>query len=196
MEPEGVLHRSRGQTYSIPSPKGQTHVFPTSTANKTCVASSKESTSASKNSPDRKLAFEPEVAEGIPESLVERGVEADSANHLCDDDVTTVTALDAVSEASEAELDSPEGLFFHEGFLSFASRDCLVVPLDLLANYASKTKKLDLSFNCLVNVKGLEAFVDLEELVLDNNDLTDDINFPNFPKLRTLSINKNKVCAV
>ena len=188
VEPEGVLHRSRAQPYAIPSPKGQTHVLPTPKKFNSSI-SSKDSTFAPQNSPDRKLAFEPDVADGIPESMVECGVEADSANLLG----SVKASSDSAVEAAEADGKSPEGLFFHDGFLSFTSRDCLVLPLDILANYAPRTKKLDVSFNCLVNVKGLEAFVDLEELMLDNNDLTDEINFPNLPKLRTLSINKNKV---
>lgn len=186
MEPEGVLHRARTQTYAIPTAKGQTHMTPNSRG---LCAISKSSTSPSNSSPDRNRVFEPEVAEGIPESLVEQGVEADSANRLCGVEAPSAE----ISSEDAKDADSPDGLFFHEGFLSFTSRDCLVLPLDLLAKFASKTKKLDLSFNCLVNVKGLDAFAELEELILDNNDLTDDINFPNLPKLKTLSINKNKV---
>ena len=42
---------------------------------------------------------------------------------------------------------------------------------------------------------GLSSFTQLEELVLDNNELTDQAMsaLPNMPTLQTLSVNKNKV---
>lgn len=172
MEPEGILHRSRGIASISPS-----HPHPPPppllTENETI-----------------ELSFgSAEVSDGIPESLVEEGVEADSANQL-----GGVEALEFDEEEDErSTADRPDGLFFHEGFLSFASRDCHQFPAELLVKFASKTKKLDLSFNRLVGVKGLECFVDLEELILDNNELTDDVNFPNLAKLATLSVNKNRV---
>ena len=53
-----------------------------------------------------------------------------------------------------------------------------------------------LFFNLLCRaLDGLSSFVKLEELVLDNNELTDQAMsaFPNMPALHTLSANKNKV---
>ena len=40
---------------------------------------------------------------------------------------------------------------------------------------------------------GIEAFPALEELVLDNNDLGDNFDFPLVPKLHTLTLNKNNI---
>lgn len=52
---------------------------------------------------------------------------------------------------------------------------------------------LDFSYNDLTTLKGLEGFVHLKELILDNNQLNDNIILPYLPQLRTLSLNKNKV---
>ena len=54
-------------------------------------------------------------------------------------------------------------------------------------------KKLDLSFNSLKLLDGLESFVYIEELILDNNQLDENVEFPFNQNLNTLSINKNKV---
>ena len=196
VESEGILHRSRGGLHRL-SQSGET-----------------ESSSATdRNSHELKMGVSlgPEVADGIPESHVEKAVEAETANDIvderaqeaeafgdddaeADEDADDMAAEEAVvAKDTQKDPSTPDGLFFHDGFLSFASRECLVFPLQFLVYYASKTKKLDLSFNRLVNVKGLEKFVDLEELILDNNELTDDINFPNLAKLVTLSVNKNRI---
>jgi len=119
------------------------------------------------------------VAEGLPLNSVEEGVEAECAN------TAGVEALLLEEETI--------GLVFQDGLLSFTSRDCLTIPTFLLRSPYVSTKKLDLSFNALLDVKGLESFVDLEELVLDNNSLTDEVIFPNLLKLRTLSLNKNQM---
>jgi len=50
-----------------------------------------------------------------------------------------------------------------------------------------------MSSNLIKTLKGLETFVNLKELILDNNQLDDDVEFPSLDKLTTLSINKNKV---
>lgn len=42
-------------------------------------------------------------------------------------------------------------------------------------------------------LKGLENFTDLEELVLDNNWIDDDTEFPALNSLHTLTLNKNNV---
>ena len=43
------------------------------------------------------------------------------------------------------------------------------------------------------SVDGLGEFVNLEELVLDNNDISTMTSFPHLPHLHTLTLNKNKV---
>lgn len=59
--------------------------------------------------------------------------------------------------------------------------------------YGAKVQSLDFSSNDLVTLKGLEAFQELQELVLDNNQLGDSLALPVLPKLHTLSLNKNQV---
>ena len=43
------------------------------------------------------------------------------------------------------------------------------------------------------SLKGLLGFDKLQELVLDNNNLSDDVEFPKMESLETLTINKNSV---
>lgn len=43
------------------------------------------------------------------------------------------------------------------------------------------------------SVKGLVGFTKLKELVLDNNNLSDDVEFPEMISLETLTLNKNNV---
>lgn len=60
--------------------------------------------------------------------------------------------------------------------------------------YHDKVIHIDLSYNRLQSLDGLDLFSDLEELVLDNNSITDDIMFPRqTAQLRLLSLNNNKV---
>jgi len=55
-------------------------------------------------------------------------------------------------------------------------------------------RKLDLSFNIIQRMKGLELSADtLEEIIVDNNQLRRIELRANFPKLHTLSLNKNMV---
>lgn len=67
------------------------------------------------------------------------------------------------------------------------------IPSPLTIQYASRVRKLDLSYNCLQTLAGIEYFNCLEELVLDNNLLNDSIRFFYNPFMKCLSINKNKV---
>merc|ERR1719445_780121 len=57
---------------------------------------------------------------------------------------------------------------------------------------AQYIKHLDLSYNLLQKADGLQRFVGLRELILDNNMLSD-IKLPLLPFLHTLSLNKNRV---
>ena len=54
-------------------------------------------------------------------------------------------------------------------------------------------KRLDLSFNLLTSLEGLERFDNLEELIVDSNQLGDDIKFPLLHRLHTLMLNKNNI---
>ncbi|XP_072050949.1 leucine-rich melanocyte differentiation-associated protein-like [Amphiura filiformis] len=77
--------------------------------------------------------------------------------------------------------------------LAYIEHGCASIPQELGQWYGSKVTRLDLSFNCIRSLEGLDRFTLLEELVLDNNDIDDSIQFPQMPKLHTLQINKNKI---
>jgi len=77
--------------------------------------------------------------------------------------------------------------------LSYVGQDCQRIPPMLAQLYGSRVQTLDLSYNCITNLKGLEKFPSLHTLVLDNNSLTDSLQLPHIPNLHTLSLNKNNV---
>ena len=53
---------------------------------------------------------------------------------------------------------------------------------------------MDLSFNRITSLTGLDIYDNLETLILDNNSLTDEsIDFPLLRRLRVLSLNKNYI---
>jgi len=65
-----------------------------------------------------------------------------------------------------------------------------------VAQLGSDIQRLDLSYNSLHKLKGLEIVAEsLEELILDNNQLTslDFLNPTTFKNLHTLTLNKNKI---
>ena len=69
-----------------------------------------------------------------------------------------------------------------------------VIPAEVVQKYKKTAKRLDLSYNRLKSLVGVEQFGFLEELVLDNNVLTDSsLNLPLLPRLHTLTLNKNQV---
>uniref|UniRef100_T1J5B4 U2A'/phosphoprotein 32 family A C-terminal domain-containing protein n=1 Tax=Strigamia maritima TaxID=126957 RepID=T1J5B4_STRMM len=77
--------------------------------------------------------------------------------------------------------------------LSYLNEDCVGIPEKLANSYGGTTRRLDLSYNFISNLDGLEKFVHLEDLILDNNQLDDSITFTPNPFLHTLSLNKNKI---
>lgn len=77
--------------------------------------------------------------------------------------------------------------------LCYSGQKCQRIPEALVKLYGPKVQSLDLSYNELVNLKGLDGFTELRELVLDNNQLTDSLIIPYLPHLHTLSLNKNRV---
>ncbi|GAB1598896.1 leucine-rich melanocyte differentiation-associated protein-like [Argonauta hians] len=86
-----------------------------------------------------------------------------------------------------------DNLVFENGQLTYACNDINVIPEKLIESFCAKTKRLDLSYNLLYTLKGLENFTDLEELVLDNNWIDDDTEFPALNSLHTLTLNKNNI---
>lgn len=77
--------------------------------------------------------------------------------------------------------------------VSYISQECEAIPEQLGSKHGLFTKRLDLSFNLLRSLEGLEEFVCLEELILDNNLLRSDLQLPRLPYLHTLTINKNQI---
>ncbi|XP_044742771.1 leucine-rich melanocyte differentiation-associated protein-like isoform X2 [Chrysoperla carnea] len=84
-------------------------------------------------------------------------------------------------------------IHFVNNHLSYTGQDCHHIPDALGKLYGQKVQILDLSFNSLYNLKGLNGFQTLQELILDNNELNDNIQFPLLPYLHTLSLNKNNI---
>lgn len=87
----------------------------------------------------------------------------------------------------------PSAITFIDNRLCYTSQRCHKIPEALVKLYGSRVHSLDLSYNELVSLKGLERFSFLRELVLDNNHLADSIVFPYLPHLHTLSLNKNQI---
>jgi len=98
----------------------------------------------------------------------------------------------AIRESRLKSGPEDKGVFL-EGQLSYIGRDCLNVPSDLGESIANNVRRLDLSFNSLRTLEGVERFPNLQELVLDNNCIADNTDFPIMPSLHTLTLNKNKI---
>ncbi|KAM3834789.1 LOW QUALITY PROTEIN: leucine-rich melanocyte differentiation-associated protein [Vipera latastei] len=77
--------------------------------------------------------------------------------------------------------------------VSYIGQDCKAIPEFLGRKYGSIAKRLDLSFNLLRSLEGLQAFSCLEELILDNNLLQNSLRLPSLPHLHTLMLNKNQI---
>ncbi|ESO85812.1 hypothetical protein LOTGIDRAFT_130337, partial [Lottia gigantea] len=78
--------------------------------------------------------------------------------------------------------------------LSCLGQDIVMIPESLITEYSNVTSRLDLSFNRLHCLDGVEHFEHLEELILDNNEFNDDLILPLLKRLHTLTLNKNKIC--
>ena len=91
--------------------------------------------------------------------------------------------------ASEQE----DGILFNEGNLTCIAQNWSSIPDDVIQRYGDKTKRLDMSFNVLRDLTGLDKFPVLEELVVDNNELGDDVQFPELRSLHTVMMNKNLI---
>lgn len=85
---------------------------------------------------------------------------------------------------------------FQDGQLSCIGQDIEEIPESLIQDYSKVTRRLDLSFNRIKSVNGLEEFLNLEELVLDNNNINTMTSFPHLAHLHTLTLNKNKLTKI
>ncbi|UXI14786.1 hypothetical protein NH340_JMT00729 [Sarcoptes scabiei] len=88
-----------------------------------------------------------------------------------------------------------DGLIWNEqeSTATMINQNLWQIPIDLIEHYAPRIRKLDLSYNCLQTLTGIEYFSSLEELILDNNQLDDNIRFYSNSYMKILSINKNKL---
>lgn len=66
-------------------------------------------------------------------------------------------------------------------------------PNDLNLRNPKQIRYIDLSYNKISSLEGLEQFANVETLILDCNYIGDNIHIPNLPALTTLSLNKNQV---
>lgn len=79
--------------------------------------------------------------------------------------------------------------------LTYIAQDRQELPIVLANKFGPLATKLDLSYNSLTTYKNIDLFTNLSELILDNNNLEDDhLDFKQNLRLKTLSLNKNKVC--
>ncbi|KAL7307366.1 hypothetical protein TKK_0000553 [Trichogramma kaykai] len=80
--------------------------------------------------------------------------------------------------------------------LAAESQRAQKVPAGLINVVGHNCKSLDLSFNELSSLGALRDFVDLQQLVLDNNCLRNIRSLPPLPNVTTLSLNNNKIIDV
>lgn len=88
--------------------------------------------------------------------------------------------------------DSNDSFVWENCCLTYIGQECHKIPLFLGDSFGPKARRLDLSCNSLQSLSGLDRFTTIEELILDNNELDDNVDFPCNLRLNTLSINKNK----
>ncbi|KAG7188059.1 hypothetical protein KM043_013224 [Ampulex compressa] len=70
------------------------------------------------------------------------------------------------------------------------------IPGGLVGVVGVDCRSLDLSYNELTSVSAVKDFLQLEELILDNNKLENLNTLPRMPTLSTLSVNNNKLMDV
>ncbi|GAU92342.1 hypothetical protein RvY_04435-2 [Ramazzottius varieornatus] len=87
-------------------------------------------------------------------------------------------------------------VFQEDSFLKVTDvgKDCGdFTKIDLSDDLCAIVTYVDLSFNSLTSLHGLERFASLQILILDNNDLGDDIELPRLSNLHELSLNNNNI---
>lgn len=113
------------------------------------------------------------------------------AIHEKDDDRTQQqkpTDLHVITENGE------QCFMWRSNQLSYIAQDRHELPFVLANKFGLLATKLDLSYNSLRSFKNINLFSKLSELILDNNELEDDhLDFKQNLRLKTLSLNKNKV---
>ncbi|CAF0845076.1 unnamed protein product [Brachionus calyciflorus] len=77
--------------------------------------------------------------------------------------------------------------------LCFVGNDSEFIPSEIIYEFGLKTLILDISFNYMSDLRDLEQFPNLEELICDNNNISENTNFPHLENLKILSCNKNQI---
>jgi len=77
--------------------------------------------------------------------------------------------------------------------LSYVGAGLTSIPEDLIQKFGSSIESLDLSNNEIAHVKNLGGFANLKNLVLDNNKLESNQEFPKLQYLHTLWANSNDI---
>lgn len=78
--------------------------------------------------------------------------------------------------------------------LTYIAQDRQELPQILAVKFGALATKLDLSYNSMINFDNINLFTNLSELILDNNNFEDNhLEFRQNLRLKTLSLNKNKV---
>lgn len=91
-------------------------------------------------------------------------------------------------------MENPEAAVVLNGSqLSFVGQEAESIPGIIGSKYGKVVTRLDLSSNQLRTLNGLNSFVKLETLILDNNQLGDDMEIPELTHLHTLTLNKNRI---
>lgn len=90
--------------------------------------------------------------------------------------------------------DGEQCIVWQANKLTYIAQDRQGLPLILAARFGKVATKLDLSYNNLTSYRNINLFTNLNELILDNNCLSDSsLDFKQNLRLKTLSLNKNKV---
>lgn len=78
--------------------------------------------------------------------------------------------------------------------LVFFDQRVVRIPEAVINLFHDRVKVLDLTNNKINDLYALQYFPNMEELIIDNNLITEDVTFPpNSPNLRVLSLNNNRV---
>lgn len=108
-------------------------------------------------------------------------------------------SADNKSPESESDLhivteNGEQSIMWRSNQLTYIGQDRHELPGILASKFGHLATRLDLSYNCLRSFKHINAFTNLNELILDNNELEDEqLDFRLNLRLKTLSLNKNKL---
>ena len=86
-------------------------------------------------------------------------------------------------------------LFYFSFQLIILENNLHDIPDAIINLYNERVKLMDISFNKLINLNGIELFYNLNELILDNNRLNElSLKFNKvMSNIKILSLNNNKV---